>query len=245
MFPFLRPQTISKMGITRRRITIGGERLALLICLVFLSVTRIWSVSPSDNIEFFEQRIRPILAEKCYLCHGPQLQQKGLRLDSREAILTGGSRGPAIVPHDVVNSLLVQAVRHEGLTMPPAGKLTDEQINAIEKWISLGAPWPTEIEQPLSPGDSKFYEQITKQHWAFQLVKKGLVEEKDLRIPSMRGIMTARTKPLEVIESNIEFEEQIKVISYDKPLERSKCNMMNEDEVKKLVELLNNEAKVI
>ena len=75
--------------------------------------------------------------------------------------------------------------------------------------------------------------------------QKGLVEEKELRIPSMRGIMTARTKPLEVIETNIEFEEQIKVISYDKPSERAECNIMNEDEVKKLVELLNNEAKVI
>ncbi len=133
---------------------------------------RIWSAGPSDNIEFFEQKIRPILVEKCYLCHGPQLQQKGLRLDSREAILTGGSRGPAIVPYDVTNSLLMQAVRHESLAMPPAEKLTDEQIGAIEKWISLGAPWPTEIEQPLSPGDPRFYEQITKQHWAFQPVKE-------------------------------------------------------------------------
>ena len=75
--------------------------------------------------------------------------------------------------------------------------------------------------------------------------QKGLVEEKDLRIPSMRGIMTARTKPLEVIDSNINFENNIKIINYEKPLAKSQCKLINEDEVEKLVDLLNNEAKVI
>lgn len=75
--------------------------------------------------------------------------------------------------------------------------------------------------------------------------QKGLVEEKDLRIPSMRGIMTARTKPLEVIESTLEMEHNITVVEYEKPLERSTCKMLNEDEVDKLIDLLSNEAKVI
>ena len=75
--------------------------------------------------------------------------------------------------------------------------------------------------------------------------QKGLVEEKDLRIPSMRGIMTARTKPLEIIESNITSEKNIKIINHDKPLVKSECKIMNEDDVEKLVELLANEAKVI
>ena len=75
--------------------------------------------------------------------------------------------------------------------------------------------------------------------------QKGLVEEKDLKIPSMRGIMSARTKSLEVIESNTTLENSIKVIHYDKPLQRSECKMINEDNVEELVDLLNNEAKVI
>ncbi len=75
--------------------------------------------------------------------------------------------------------------------------------------------------------------------------QKGLVEEKDLRIPSMRGIMTARTKPLDVIESQIDNENLIQVIQYDKPLARSECKMISEDNVEQLVELLNQEAKII
>ena len=127
------------------------------------------AASPED-VEFFEKRIRPVLAERCYLCHGPQLQQKGLRLDSRAAILAGGSRGPAVIPGDAGNSLLVKAVRHEGLAMPPADKLDGEQISAIEKWVSRGAPWPAEDQGPRAAG-SEFYEQISKRHWAFQPVK--------------------------------------------------------------------------
>ena len=75
--------------------------------------------------------------------------------------------------------------------------------------------------------------------------QKGLVEEKDLRIPSMRGIMTARTKPLEIIDLNIETQDSIQVIEYDKPLARSECKIISEDNVEQLVELLSQEAKVI
>ena len=75
--------------------------------------------------------------------------------------------------------------------------------------------------------------------------QKGLVEEKDLRIPSMRGIMTARTKPLEVMEPNEEFQENIKIVNFEKPEGRSECTFINDDQVEKLIDLLANEAKVI
>lgn len=75
--------------------------------------------------------------------------------------------------------------------------------------------------------------------------QKGLVEEKDLRIPSMRGIMTARTKPLETIETTSTENENIKVVAYSKPSERSECKMISEDNVEELITLLSNEAKVI
>jgi electron transfer flavoprotein beta subunit len=75
--------------------------------------------------------------------------------------------------------------------------------------------------------------------------QKGLVEEKELRIPSMRGIMTARTKPLEVIETSLKEEVAIHVLGYEKPLARSECKIIAEDNVKNLVELLQSEAKVI
>ena len=75
--------------------------------------------------------------------------------------------------------------------------------------------------------------------------QKGLVEEKDLRIPSMRGIMTARTKPLEIIEVNIAQEKSVKIIEYNKPTERSDCQIIEEENISQLVELLSSEAKVI
>ena len=75
--------------------------------------------------------------------------------------------------------------------------------------------------------------------------QKGIVEEKDLRIPSMRGIMTARSKPLEVIDLIIEAQESISIIKHEKPAQRSECIMIDEDNIEKLVDLLINEAKVI
>ena len=75
--------------------------------------------------------------------------------------------------------------------------------------------------------------------------QKGLVEEKELRIPSMRGIMTARTKPLELVESSLTESEEVSILEYEKPLARSECKMIDENNVQNLVELLQTEAKVI
>ena len=104
-------------------------------------------------IEFFERQVRPVLAKQCFSCHGPSQQSSSLRLDSRNHMLKGGSKGPAVVAGRAAESLLVKAIRHEGLKMPLGGKLKDEEIAAIEKWINLGAPWPLEVAKgALGPG---------------------------------------------------------------------------------------------
>ena len=92
---------------------------------------------------FFEEKIRPLLAEHCYACH-TQSATGGLRLDSRMAMLRGGKTGPAIVPNQPNASLLLQAVSHANpkLQMPPGGKLTEAQIADLRKWIAAGADWP-------------------------------------------------------------------------------------------------------
>ena len=74
--------------------------------------------------------------------------------------------------------------------------------------------------------------------------QKGLVEESDLRIPNMRGIMQARTKPLEIIEAE-EAEELTTSVSFEKPAEKGACKLVNADNVAELVSLLHHEAKVI
>src|SRR5205809_238522 len=100
----------------------------------------------------FEKNIRPLLAGHCLKCHGPARQSGGLRLDSRDAILKGGDSGPAAVVGKPGESLLLKAVAYEGKPrMPPAGKLTERQITALEDWVRRGAPWPGAAAPP-APG---------------------------------------------------------------------------------------------
>ena len=103
---------------------------------------------PPEQIEFFESRIRPILAQDCYECHSTATKQKGgLNLDHRSAWQAGGDSGPAIIPGKPDESLLIQAIRHEDedLEMPKSGaKLDDLIIQDFVEWVSMGAPDPRE-----------------------------------------------------------------------------------------------------
>jgi hypothetical protein len=84
-----------------------------------------------------------VMEQRCWGCHGSALSQSGLRLDSLEAALRGGNRGPAIVAGKAAQSRVVQAIRRTGdLAMPPGPKLPDAEIAIIEKWIGAGAVWP-------------------------------------------------------------------------------------------------------
>ncbi len=107
----------------------------------------VWSISGWDRAradeEFFEKEIRPLLVEHCSECHGRESQEAGLRVDSREALLQGGDSGTALVPGDANASLLVQAVRYLGEPkMPPKGKLPAADIEKLERWVAMNAPWP-------------------------------------------------------------------------------------------------------
>ena len=99
--------------------------------------------APTRELEkLFESRVRPLLIEKCQGCHGEKIAEAGLRLDSRRSLMAGGDDGPVVVPGDAAKSRLVAAVRRVGgLEMPPDGKLTAEEVAAIETWVAGGAPW--------------------------------------------------------------------------------------------------------
>jgi hypothetical protein len=106
----------------------------------------------------FVKHVRPLLREKCAGCHGPALQSNGLSLTSRDALLMGGKRGPAIVPGDAAHSLIVSALEQtSALKMPPGQKLPAESAAAVRRWIELGAPWveeaPTTANWKLAPAD--------------------------------------------------------------------------------------------
>ncbi|HZR22112.1 MAG TPA: PSD1 and planctomycete cytochrome C domain-containing protein [Vicinamibacterales bacterium] len=125
------------------------------------------SSSPAITAEFFETRVRPVLASACLDCHGADASG-GLRLDSREAILKGGRSGPAMVPGDPDKSLLVQAVRQTGaLKMPKGGKLSAAEVDGLVEWIRGGAPWFTASTTMVPGGSQAPAYVITPQQRAF------------------------------------------------------------------------------
>jgi len=89
--------------------------------------------APSGPRDFFEARVRPVLAKKCFACHTDS-HMVGLTMRSRESLLQGGNSGPAIVPGNPAESLLIQAIRqtHTRIKMPPQGKLSGEEIGDFE-----------------------------------------------------------------------------------------------------------------
>src|SRR5579859_6784689 len=100
-------------------------------------------VAVEVDADFFENKVRPILANNCYECHTDSASG-GLRLDSKAAFDHGGGRGQLIVPGDPDKSLLIQAVRQTGpLKMPKGGRLRADEVAILESWVQHGAPWPT------------------------------------------------------------------------------------------------------
>ncbi len=135
------------------------------------------SIGPSAaGLEIFEKQVRPMLLQECQSCHGPKLQQGGLRLDTREATLKGGARGPGLVPGDPLSSWLVRAVHHEDVVMPPGKRLAKAKIEALEEWIRLGAPWPeSKTRSGMVLGDQVRIVREARNHWAYQPLRKPAV----------------------------------------------------------------------
>ncbi len=124
------------------------------------------------KVEFFEKKVRPIFADHCYHCHSADTKPAGnLRLDDHKGLLTGGNKGPAIVPGAPEKSLLITRVtqKNEKGRMPIEGKhLTAEQVDILRQWIKDGATWPA-VRVPASFGKTRpEYEKLKKEHWAWQ-----------------------------------------------------------------------------
>jgi hypothetical protein len=156
-------------GLLFKTIQISMAFLALLV-----PIRQAAAADDGDALEFFERKIRPVLADNCYNCHSAfNNSMGGLRVDDRNGLLQGGGRGPAVVPGHPEQSRLIQSVRQadDGLKMPPNKKLTDEEITDLEKWITDGAVWPTP-KLPESIGSmAGEYEKLRQSHWAWQPLK--------------------------------------------------------------------------
>jgi cytochrome c553 len=122
-----------------------------------------------QQLAFFERKIRPVLVAKCYSCHSEDSKEVkgGLKLDTRDGIRKGGKNGPAVVPENLDDSLLIEAIRweNEDRKMPPKQKLPDEVIADFEKWIEMGAADPRE---KALKGVKKASDSDAKNYWAFK-----------------------------------------------------------------------------
>jgi cytochrome c553 len=135
-------------------------RLVAVLTLLLGVGLRAAAEEPNPASELFESKVRPVLVDVCFKCHGGDKDSGSLRVDSRAALLKGGDTSPAVVPNKPGDSLLLKAIRHadDDLKMPPDRRLPDETIAAFEAWIAAGAPWPE--------GKGGGFQ--AKRHWAFQ-----------------------------------------------------------------------------
>ncbi|MDP6930863.1 MAG: DUF1549 domain-containing protein, partial [Planctomycetota bacterium] len=133
----------------------------------------------ADQLAFFETKIRPVLATRCYKCHSHRSKKlkAHLYLDSRAGMLSGGDTGPAIVPGKPDQSLLLTAIGFldYDLQMPPKKKLPDSVANDFRTWVQMGAPWPEQsvTAAPTStatvPTD---WDKLRREHWSYRPITK-------------------------------------------------------------------------
>lgn len=151
---------------------ICSRNFVVFVCAVLLiSFPATAEADHNEDLKFFETRVRPLLAEHCFECHGTEKQKGQLRLDSAEGLLTGGESGDAVLPGDPDASLLIQAVRWESYEMPPGGKLPASEIEILEDWVRRGAKWPGADPSGTSPkprGPVAGFTDEDRSWWAIQ-----------------------------------------------------------------------------
>ncbi|MEC7679545.1 MAG: c-type cytochrome domain-containing protein, partial [Planctomycetota bacterium] len=111
------------------------------VLLAVAIVSQAIPLAANDKLAFFESKIRPALVEHCYECHSENADSIGgkLLLDTREGILRGGESGTAVIAGNPASSLILQAIRHDGIEMPPDTRLPETVVKDFERWIQDGA----------------------------------------------------------------------------------------------------------
>ncbi len=189
--------------MTRTQFKLTFVWLFLLALAAYASVRMSAQSAQSAGDEFFEKKIRPVLANNCYACHSSKLKTPmgGLVLDTKAGLLKGGDSGPAIVPGKPAESLLLRAMRYNDLRlkMPPTDKLPDAVIADFEQWIAAGAPDPR-TETLAASVASKAHGidfDIGRQWWSFQPVR-------ELGAPRVKQLAWPHTKTDRFILAKLE-----------------------------------------
>jgi mono/diheme cytochrome c family protein/nitroreductase len=154
----------------------------------------------ASSPDFFETKIRPILATNCYSCHTDS-QLGGLRVDSSEALLKGGGRGPAIVPGDPDKSLLITAIRQTDpdLKMPMGGKLKPAEVADLAEWVKAGAVWSKSAAPVAAPAAGKKYVISAERRQFWSLVALG-----NPPVPAVKDTKWAKTDIDRFVLANLE-----------------------------------------
>lgn len=157
--------------------------MRLLLLSLMLSWTHVlFAAEVPEQSRFFESQIRPLLVKRCVECHGEKKQEAGLRLNTKSGAAAGVDGEPVILAGKPKESRLLQVLRYadDDLQMPPAGRLPDEEIALLTKWIADGAYWPDDPEHaggdeppfPLRDDGEIDFEQAAATHWAYQPIRK-------------------------------------------------------------------------
>jgi cytochrome c553 len=155
----------------------GCLLLAAMCAAVGMGQEKETAAVSQEQAAFFEKRVRPLLYNRCFSCHGDKQQQGGLRLDSLAAMLKGNASGPAVVPGKPEESLLVHVIRYDHrVKMPPTGKLANDEISTLVEWVKMGAPWPganpgVSGRSAVRKGEMVITE-ANRRFWAFRPIRK-------------------------------------------------------------------------
>ncbi len=185
--PFHGPRLFRGQGRAGKSLTSAGRggffatRMRLLFflplaALIFARGAARGDEAAAEGARFFAEKVRPILADKCFKCHSHAAEKikGGLLLDSREAVLTGGDTGAAVVPGDPGKSLLIEAIGYANadLQMPPkkgdGKKLSDGEIALLTDWVKMGAPYAEETGQKMTVRAKGAITDEDRKWWAFQ-----------------------------------------------------------------------------
>ena len=155
----------------------------MTVTLAFAASAHADDTKPTaEQLAFFENKIRPLLADNCLECHSAAKRKTkgGLRMDNREDMLRGGENGTILVPGNPADSAIIAAVEWRGDTqMPPKKHLSAEQISALKTWIAMGAPDPREKDASAI--------HAAPDHWSFKPITAAPVLPEILPTPKERG----------------------------------------------------------
>ena len=185
-------------------------------CLIAVNSCSLGFAQQTQNaadLEFFEKRVRPVLANRCYACHSAETKPAGgLRVDDRNGLLTGGNGGPAVIPGDPDGGLLIQRILHNDpkLKMPKEGApFTAEELADLRKWITDGVAWPSEKVPPSPAHLEPMYQKLRARHWSLQ-------PRQNSKLPPVRDKAWAESEIDSFILAKLEEKKLLPVKDADK-----------------------------